>query len=174
MYVSTSTLPKHKTDPEEFTRIESLDYEKFYGPYLEKDSTVYYLWKLRSEEVPYADFTIIQFHQRFGIGDELFQERLDSLMAQSIRSPNFAQHLEDFPDDDEIGVGMVLEMKEEALERLKPGAQEFLRSAPPIAFRLAEKAKVPNTTITEVLVKNKELVYYKHLRYAKIIIRKAL
>lgn len=174
LYARREVLAAHKADTLEFARIKALTPKKFYGPFVERDSIIYYLWKSESEQVPFASYIIAQFHQRFGISDKLFQERLDSAMATSLAAPDPEKALEDFPDDDEIGVGMVLSWEEEKLDNLTPKSVEFLKTAPTLAFDQSEKAKFPNTTITEVLIKSKPLVYYEHLRYIKVLIREPL
>lgn len=174
LFARRITLAEHKTDTAEFNRIKALTPKTFYGPFVERDTMVYYLWKSGSEQVPFANFIIAQFHQRFGIGDELFQERLDNIMVTSIAAEDPKQSLEDFPDDDEIGVGMVLGFEEEKLDDLKPKAIEFLKGAAALEFQQSGKTKFSNTTITEVLIKTKPLVYYEHLHYVKILVRKPL
>ncbi len=156
-----------------FRRIDKFRTGRFYGPYLNQDSSVYYLRKLVVEEKPYADFLIVQLHQRFGIGDALFQERVDSLLAQSFRAEGpLSTVLKDFPDDDEIGVGTVLFLEQEPLDKLVPAAREFLLTAPVNGVRQAEKVKYPNTTITELIIKRSDIVRFRHIDYGRVTIRK--
>ncbi|MFT7120028.1 MAG: hypothetical protein ACJAZ9_000197 [Neolewinella sp.] len=163
------------SNPIQYLRYDSLKTGKFYGPFPSYNNSIHYLRKLGVREVPYATFLVIQFHQLFGISDELFNQRMDDLLAQATAKPDSLVHiLEDFPDDEELGVGLVLEIKQDDLKNWRPEAKEFILSAPLMSIRKSKKVKYPNTTITEVIVKNYEIVTFKHIDGARITIRKPL
>lgn len=174
IYTLKQTTSAKSTNTLNYARIKALKHGKFYGPYVEKDSTVYYLWRLKSEQRSFTSFIITQFHQPFGIGNKRFQKRLDDILASSLASADPAQALNDFPDDDEISVGTVFSKQEERLEALRPQAIAFLKSADVLAYNQADKVQFPNTTITEVLIKTAPIANYEYLNYAKVIIREPL
>lgn len=154
-------------------KVDRFNGSKLYGPYLDSDSTLYFLKKLKTLSPLYGNYAFVQIPQNFGMSDDLFQEELDLIKSNCQKEkqllPDF---IETYQSKNQLNIGISLELKDIKLEELVPEVVAFLKKAPIYGVFQSEKHYYLQTDFIELIQKTSQPVVKKHIEYLKIIVKK--
>ncbi|MTB49624.1 hypothetical protein [Lewinella sp. W8] len=148
---------------------------KFYGPFLQGDSTVFYYRKMATTPKGYADITIAQIHQPFGMGNATFQRYLDTVKTRAFRERALLDEvLERYQPEERPHLGMVLNEELLDLTRLKPEVIKFLEEEAVFRVSQSPKTEMTHTTYLELLQKRSPVRTIEHHNFITVYVSKPI
>ncbi len=156
-----------------FKKLDRFNPSKVYGPYLGRDSTFYFLKKLKTLSPLYISYAFVQIQQNFGMSDDLFQAELDKIKSICLRKKQLIPTVvEEYESEDIPNIGLALEMKDIKVKDLQPGFIDFVKTARKYEVYQTDKVKYPHITLIELIQKTGSFQVKKNIEYLKIIVLK--
>lgn len=131
----------------EYLRLKNLSVGKIAGPYLNRDSTTFFIKKQKESEVFQYLFRMTNVHQPAGLSDDFFQEELDHMKA-AIRNKEikFMDLRDKYDSEYDIQIGYTLESEWSDVSELLPEVGKWITSNPVGSFYQSAKQEFPRTT----------------------------
>jgi hypothetical protein len=158
--------------PDEYMKARELAEGEFEGPFLQNETSLYYLKKVKSEQQPYGHFYLAQVEQPFGMSDDLFQAHLDSIKTECLHKKKTLKEVTghfqaEFPPRFVI----VLDMGRTRSSKLKPSAAAFLQDAAVYEVFQTPKVNFPHVSYLELIQKTKPTETHEHITYIKVVVK---